>query len=264
GSSIVLLSFPTRRSSDLRSRCGCRSRSYSARSKRWSVVPDGGPVPQAPALLSCDRRACYSGVAVCSMPAYNLRAMYEARLQQNLPEIQARIERARERADGRPVTLVAVTKGHPPAAARAAFAAGLRICGENRVQELEEKRDALADLDVQWHLIGHLQRNKVRRALSLFDLLHSLDSLRLAKVVSAEAVRAERTVDVLVQVNASSEETKGGFDVANGTGPVAEICALPGLRVLGLMTMAPFTDDEVVVRRTFQRTRALFDECARE
>lgn len=190
--------------------------------------------------------------------------MFEARLQRNLPEVRARIERARERADGRPVTLVAVTKGHPPAAARAAVAAGLIICGENRVQELEEKRDALADLEVQWHLIGHLQRNKVRRSLPLFDLLHSLDSLRLARVVSAEAVRAERTVDVLVQVNASGEETKGGFDVGSGTAPVAEVCELPGLRVRGLMTMAPFTADEAVVRGTFQRTRALFDACARD
>jgi len=190
--------------------------------------------------------------------------MFDARLRQNLPEVRARIERARERADGREVTLVAVTKGHPPEAARAAFAAGLTICGENRVQELEEKRNALSDLAIHWHLIGHLQRNKVRRALPMFELLHSLDSLRLAKEVSAEAVRAGRTVDVLVQVNASGEETKGGFDVATGTAPVAEVCELPGLRVVGLMTMAPFTGEEAVVRGTFQRTRALFDACARD
>jgi pyridoxal phosphate enzyme (YggS family) len=190
--------------------------------------------------------------------------MFEARLQRNLPQVRARIARARERADGRDVTLVAVTKGHPPDAARAAAAAGLTICGENRVQELEEKRAALADLGLQWHLIGHLQRNKVRRALPLFELLHSLDSLRLAREVSAEAVRAGRMVDVLVQVNASGEETKGGFDVASGTGPIAEVSELPGLRVCGLMTMAPFTDDEAVVRGTFQRTRTLFEACARE
>lgn len=198
------------------------------------------------------------------MPAYNLPSMFDARLRQNLPEVRARIERARERADGREVTLVAVTKGHPPEAARAAFAAGLTICGENRVQELEEKRNALSDLAIHWHLIGHLQRNKVRRALPMFELLHSLDSLRLAKEVSAEAVRTGRTVDVLVQVNASGEETKGGFDAATGTAPVAEVCELPGLRVVGLMTMAPFTGEEAVVRGTFQRTRALFDACARD
>lgn len=198
------------------------------------------------------------------MPAYNLPSMYEAQLQRNLPEVRARIERARERADGREVTLVAVTKGHPPEAVRAAAAAGLRICGENRVQELEEKREMLADLDIEWHLIGHLQRNKVRRSLPFFALLHSLDSLRLAKTVSSEAVRAETTVDVLVQVNASGEETKGGFDAGAGTEPIAQVCELPGLRVRGLMTMAPFTDDEAVVRGTFQRTRTLFDACTRD
>ncbi len=190
--------------------------------------------------------------------------MYEARLRANLPEVRARIERARERADGRPVTIVAVTKGHPAAAARAAAAVGLVTCGENRVQELEEKREALGGLGIHWHLIGHLQRNKVRRALPLFELLHSLDSLRLAQELSAEAVRAGRTADVLVQVNASGEATKGGFDVAGGTAPIAAVCALPGLRVRGLMTMAPFTSEEAVVRATFGRTRALFEQCARE
>lgn len=190
--------------------------------------------------------------------------MYEARLRANLPDVRARIERARDRADGRPVTIVAVTKGHPAAAARAAAAAGLTTCGENRVQELEEKREALDGLGIHWHLIGHLQRNKVRRALPLFELLHSLDSLRLAQELSAAAVQDDRTVDLLVQVNASGEATKGGFDAAGGTGPIAAVCALPGLRVRGLMTMAPFTSEEAVVRATFARTRTLFEQCARD
>ena len=188
--------------------------------------------------------------------------MYDARLRENLGAVEERIARARERGGGGAVTIVAVTKGHPAAAAAAARAAGLKICGENRVQELEEKRGALADADIAWHLIGHLQRNKVRRALPLFELIHSVDSLRLARELSTEAQAAGRVVDALVQVNASGEETKGGFDAAHGASPVAEVCALPNVRVCGLMTMAPLTDDEGVVRMTFARTRKLFEDCA--
>lgn len=190
--------------------------------------------------------------------------MYEARLRSNLPVVEARIERARSRSGGAPVTIVAVTKGHPVAAVRAAAAAGLQLCGENRVQELEQKRAELGDHGLHWHLIGHLQRNKVRRALPLFDLIQSVDSMRLAQELSAEAVRSDRVVEALVQVNASGEASKGGFDAGAGTEPVGAVCALPNLRVHGLMTMAPFTEDELVVRTTFARTRALFDACARE
>lgn len=189
--------------------------------------------------------------------------MYEARLRDSLPEVETRVARARERGGGAAVTIVAVTKGHPPAAVRAARAAGLRICGENRVQELETKRDACADVDVGWHLIGHLQRNKVRRALPLFDLIHSVDSLRLAQALSTEAVSAGTTVQALVQVNASGEESKGGFDASQGAEALGPVCTLPGLQVRGLMTMAPFAADERIVRATFVRTRELFDDCGR-
>jgi hypothetical protein len=179
-----------------------------------------------------------------------------------VPRVEDRIAQAQARS-GRtgPVSLVAVTKGHPAAAAAAAAAVGLRICGENRVRELEEKRAAV-EASLEWHLIGHLQRNKVRQALPLFDLIHSVDSLRLAETLSAEAVRAGVEVSALVQVNASGEATKGGFDVRDGEEPVAQVAALPGLRVVGLMTMAPLTGDETVVRSTFRSARALFERCA--
>jgi hypothetical protein len=188
--------------------------------------------------------------------------MYEARLRESVPRVEDRIAQAQARS-GRtgPVPLVAVTKGHPAAAAAAAAAVGLRICGENRVRELEEKRAAV-EASLEWHLIGHLQRNKVRQALPLFDLIHSVDSLRLAETLSAEAVRAGVEVSALVQVNASGEATKGGFDVRDGEEPVAQVAALPGLRVVGLMTMAPLTGDETVVRSTFRSARALFERCA--
>jgi pyridoxal phosphate enzyme (YggS family) len=190
--------------------------------------------------------------------------MYAARLRENLPRVEDRIARAAERAGhAADVRVVAVTKGHPLAAVEAAAGAGIRDCGENRVAELERKHAELGG-PVRWHLIGHLQRNKVRRALGLFDLMHSVDSMRLAAELAKEADRAGRRIEILVQVNASGEETKGGLDVESALDTIAKMVELPTLHVRGLMTMAPFTDDEAVLRRTFQRTRGLFDACARD
>jgi PLP dependent protein len=190
--------------------------------------------------------------------------MYERRLRENLPRVEERVAAAVARAgrsDG--VRLIAVTKGHPPSAVQAAYAAGVRDVGENRVQELEEKRTALGAVaeGPTWHLIGHLQRNKVRRSLPLFDWLHSLDSLRLAQEVSKEATRAGVTARVLVQVNVSGEETKGGFDADAAVQQIAAVTALPALQCEGLMTMAPLTEDVAVIRRTFADTRALLERC---
>lgn len=187
--------------------------------------------------------------------------MYEARLRDSLRGVEERIGRALERG-GRsaPVRIVAVTKGHPVEAVRAAASVGLGDVGENRVHELEAKR-AAAGVGVRWHLIGHLQRNKARQALPLFDLIHSVDSLRLAETLSREAERTDTEVHGLVQVNASGEAVKGGLAVEAGIEPIGAIAALPRLRIEGLMTMAPLTDDQAVLRRTFARTRALFEAC---
>jgi PLP dependent protein len=191
--------------------------------------------------------------------------MYEQRLKSNLPRVEERIAAALARAGrGDSVRLVAVTKGHPAAAVEAAATAGLRIVGENRVQELEEKRAIASAAGVEWHLIGHLQRNKARRAVTLIDMIHSVDSLRLAQELSAEAERAGLTVRALVQVNVSGEPTKGGFDGAAALAGIAAAAGLPGLRLEGLMTMAPFTEDEALVRSTFERTRALLEQCVTE
>ena len=195
--------------------------------------------------------------------------VYQTRLRESLPVVEANIQRARERSgrDG-VISLVAVTKGHPVSAVEAAIAVGLNTCGENRVAELESKVEAIGRTAIGWHLIGHLQRNKARQALPLFDLVHSIDSERLAAVLSHEAVRAGVTVNGLVQVNASGEVSKGGIDAAAdmdaAQAAVARICELPNLRIDGLMTMAPLTDDESVVRQTFRRTRELFDRCAHQ
>ncbi len=197
---------------------------------------------------------------------YNSIAMYEARLRGSLPHVRERIEAALRRVGRRDeVTVVAVTKGHPPSAAAAAIEAGLRVCGENRVQELEAKVEAVGRQAVEWHLIGHLQRNKVERALPLFDMIESIDSLRLARALSAGAEAAGlEQVRGLVEVNVSGEATKGGFASGAALDAIAEICALPRLRIEGLMTMAPLAADEGVVRATFAGARALFERCGAE
>jgi pyridoxal phosphate enzyme (YggS family) len=180
-------------------------------------------------------------------------------------EVRERIERARERA-GRTdaVTLVAVTKTHPASVVEAAIRAGVADVGENRVQELAGKVEAVGRAAVRWHLIGHLQRNKVAKALPLFDLLHSLDSVRLAETISAEAVKTGTTVRALVEVNSAGEETKGGFPSGQAIDAIGRMLELPGIELAGLMTMAPFTDDTAVVRRAFARTRELRDQAARQ
>ncbi|HEU0016304.1 MAG TPA: YggS family pyridoxal phosphate-dependent enzyme [Longimicrobium sp.] len=179
--------------------------------------------------------------------------------------VRERIERARERA-GRSdaVTLVAVTKTHPPERVRAAIAAGLGDVGENRVQELGDKVAAVGRGAVRWHLIGHLQRNKAARAIHLFDLLHSLDSPRLAETLSREAVQAGVEVRALVQVNTSGEASKFGLAPDEAVDAVGRMAELPGLRLEGMMTMAPFTADEPVIRRTFREARRLCQETARQ
>jgi len=190
--------------------------------------------------------------------------MYFERLQRALPEVRARIARAWQRAgrsDSETVTLVAVTKGHPIEALRAAREVGVDVIGENRVQEASAKREVAGDLGLSWHLVGHLQRNKVRDTLPLFELIHSVDSQRLARAIEKEATKQDVRVDVLVQVNASGEESKYGFPAESALAEVREICELDRVRVLGLMTMAPLTDDVGVLRSTFRRTRELFESC---
>ena len=174
-------------------------------------------------------------------------------LAERVREVRERIDAAVGRGGhGQQVTLVAVTKTHGPDALQAAWDAGLRDVGENKVQEAVEKMDALL-LPFRWHLIGHLQRNKVKH-LTRFHLLHALDRASLADAVNALG-DAQRRRDVLVQLNVAGEETKGGYEPAALRAEAERLHAMPGLRVCGVMTMAPFDAKESVLRRVFQGAR---------
>ncbi len=160
------------------------------------------------------------------------------------------------------VRVVAVTKTHPPAAVRAAVAAGLTDVGENRVQEALEKRAALADVAVDWHLIGTLQRNKARLAVGRFALIHSVDRVELGADLARRAAPGTRQA-ILVQVNCSGEPQKGGVE-PNGLPALLDVLTpLTGLDVRGLMTMSALTDDQAEQRRAFRLLRDLRDAAER-
>ena len=173
-------------------------------------------------------------------------------------EVRERIDAAvRRGGHGQMVTLVAVTKTHGPDALQAAWDTGLRDIGENKVQEAMEKMDVLP-LPFRWHLIGHLQRNKVKH-LSRFHLLHALDRAPLADAVDAFGTSHDHVTDALVQVNVAGEETKGGYAPAHMSGEAVRLRGLAGLRIRGVMTMAPFDAEEPMLRRVFQGARAARD-----
>src|SRR3954469_13338510 len=179
-------------------------------------------------------------------------------LPDRLREVHDRIEAAKGRGGrGQAVTIVAVTKTHGPDAVQAAWDVGLHDVGENRVQEAVPKMDALS-VPARWHLIGHLQRNKVK-AVDRFALLQSLDSSRLANAVHAHADASGRIVDALVQVNVVGEDTKGGFPPSEWRQEAERLMSLRGIRVRGVMTMAPFEADERTLRSVFAGARKARD-----
>jgi len=189
----------------------------------------------------------------------------------NATPLAGRLERVREEIAGvqaahglrQDVRIVAVTKGHDGDAVRAAHGAGLVDVGENRVQEALGKRERLGDVPVRWHLIGHLQTNKAKLVPGAFALVHSVDSTRVADALAGavRAVRGER-LPVLLQVNVAGEEQKSGCDPAEAAGIANHVAGLTELTLEGLMTMAPFTDDEAMQRRAFAGLRGLRDRLA--
>lgn len=184
-------------------------------------------------------------------------------LRDNLERVLDRIRRA-EAAAGRPegsVRLVAVTKGFPAERVDEAIAAGVRMIGENRVQEAYAKKPLVAGA-AEWHLVGHLQTNKVARALATFDVVESVDSERLAREIDARARREGRRVPALVEVNVSGEAQKTGLAPEALHRLLEAAARLEGLEVRGLMALGPLTEDARAVRAAFARLRGLADEAA--
>jgi pyridoxal phosphate enzyme (YggS family) len=177
----------------------------------------------------------------------------------HLEAVRVRIAEAaaRARRDATEVGIVAVTKTHPAAAVLDAVANGLGDVGENKVQEAVAKQDACRNVPVRWHLIGHLQRNKAKQAVGRFALIHSVDSIRLADALEQAAAAANLVQDILVQVNVAREAQKDGIAPEDAEALVRHVGTLPHLALKGWMTMAPFTDDETVIRSTFRGLREL-------
>lgn len=165
--------------------------------------------------------------------------------------------------DAARVQLLPVSKTKPAALVQEAYDAGERAFGENHVQEICAKYEALPK-DIAWHMIGHLQTNKVRQVVGKAALIHSLDSLRLAEAISKEAVKKACTVHVLVEVNVGGEESKSGFAPEETLKAVRAISALPNIEVDGLMTVAPPAEDPETVRPVFRTLRRLAEEIAAE
>ncbi len=189
-------------------------------------------------------------------------------MRERLAAVRERIERAAARAgrEARDVKLIAVSKTFPAAAVREAFAAGLRDFGENKVQEAEAKAAELADLRAEgarFHLVGHLQGNKARKAASIFDRVHSVDSAELGLKLGQVARELGRSLRVLVQVDLGREETKFGLDEKDLMPTLERLRGQAGLTVDGLMTLPPGSDDAESARPYFRRLREQRDEALR-
>ncbi len=177
---------------------------------------------------------------------------------QNLREVEARVAAACARAgrDRGEVTLVAVSKTKPVPMLQEIYDAGTRDFGENKVQEICAKQPVLPD-DIRWHMIGHLQTNKVRQVIDKACMIHSVDSLKLAQVIEKEAAKRDLDIPVLLEVNVAEEESKFGARTEETAALIQEIAQLPHIHVRGLMTIAPFVDDPEENRPVFRRLKEL-------
>lgn len=184
--------------------------------------------------------------------------MTEEEIRRNIEEIKKRIEAAAHRAgrSAAEVQLVAVTKTVPPEKIMAAYQMGLRDFGENRVQEMVKKRGELP-ADIRWHMIGHLQTNKVKYIVDWVYMIHSLDRPSLAAEISKRAKAVGRTVPCLVEVNVAGEESKFGLAPEEVIDFIREVAQMPGIAVKGLMTVAPYTENPEEVRPVFRRLREI-------
>ena len=179
-------------------------------------------------------------------------------LKDNLKEVEANIMTACEKAgrNREDVTLIAVSKTKPVSMLMEAYDSGIRIFGENKVQEMCDKYEQMPK-DIQWHMIGHLQRNKVKYIIDKAALIHSVDSLRLAETIQEEAAKHQVVMPILVEVNVAMEETKFGTSLAEAMELVEQISHFPNIRIEGLMTIAPFVEDPEENRKYFRALKKL-------
>jgi hypothetical protein len=184
---------------------------------------------------------------------------------ENIEKVRGRIEAAAHRAgrDPKSVLLVAVTKTVDADKVREAIDAGITDVGENYVQDSISKFDAVGH-SVRWHMIGHLQSNKARQAVPIFDLIQSVDSYSLAQEIGKRSVALEKTTGVLVEVNISAEESKSGIEPENALALCEEVSKVEGVTLEGLMGIAPFVDDPDAIRRAFASLKRLWDQLPSE
>lgn len=179
-------------------------------------------------------------------------------LRQNLEEVEHKVQTACDRAGRKrsEVTLIAVSKTKPVEMLQEIYDCGQLDFGENKVQELVDKYEVLPS-DIHWHLIGHLQRNKVKHVVDKACLIHSVDSVRLAKTISDEAVKKQCQVSILIEVNVAEEESKFGVSVEETLPLIEEISSYPNIHIEGLMTIAPFVECPEDNRAVFRKLRQL-------
>ena len=186
-------------------------------------------------------------------------------IRENLKEVQDKLLQAQEiscRKDGS-VPLIAVSKTKPVSDLQEAYRAGVRDFGENKVQELCDKYDQLPK-DIRWHMIGHLQRNKVKYLIGKTVLIHSVDSLRLAEEISRQSIKKGVVTDILIEINCAEEESKFGVSFQEAEPLIRQIAQLPAVLVKGLMTVAPNTDDPEENRKYFRQMKQLSVDIARK
>lgn len=179
-------------------------------------------------------------------------------IRENIIQVEENIEGACRRCgrDTDEVTLIAVSKTKPVSMLNEAYACGCRHFGENKVQELVEKQEIMPK-DIKWHMIGHLQRNKVKYLIDKVYLIHSVDSVRLAEEISKEAVKQQTKVNILVEVNVAGEESKFGIKTEEVLELITEISKFPGISIKGLMTIAPYVENAEENRQYFVKLRQL-------
>lgn len=180
-------------------------------------------------------------------------------LSSNLKKVNDAIRKACRDSGRKPedVTLIAVSKTKPVSMLREAYDCGCRHFGENKVQELVDKWEQLPK-DIHWHMIGHLQRNKVKYIIDKVELIHSVDSVRLAEEISREAGKKQLTVSILVEVNVAGEESKFGVSCGEAEKLIEEIAKLPNIAIKGLMTIAPYVENAEENRQYFEKLRQIY------